>query len=354
MKRSLVAVFTALLAFPAAGQCPGDVVETGVIDGIDLAAVLGAWGTSGQGSFDTDTNDDGIVDGIDLATVLGGWGACPVPQVPSWATLVQAAPDPAIVASSSMRAAIVASGWAWRVKDTATQMEMLLIPPGTFSMGCSPSMQWPCSSAELPVHSVTLTNPFYLGRYEVTQAQWSEVMGGNPSTYRYASAYVAEIDVPRRPVETVSWNTVQEYLAAVGMRLPTDAEWEYAHRAGTATAFHGFAGHPAGTNDDSLLGNIAWFSDNANWQPRPVGGRQGNGLGLHDMAGNVSEFVQDWYAEYTAKPQIDPQGPASGDHRVIRGGSCFHQSFVCNSYARQGMAPGSGLYETGFRVARNP
>ena len=117
-----------------------------------------------------------------------------------------------------------------------------------------------------------------------------------------------------RPVEAVSWNTIQGFLSATGMRLPTEAEWEYAYRAGTTTAFHGWAGQPAGTNDDSLVGNIAWYSSNSGGQTRPVGGKAANGFGLHDMAGNVWEWVSDWYGSsyYASSPLEDPQGPTSG------------------------------------------
>ncbi|MBM4225738.1 MAG: formylglycine-generating enzyme family protein, partial [Gammaproteobacteria bacterium] len=150
---------------------------------------------------------------------------------------------------------------------------MMLIPPGTFDMGCSASQQYGCYSWENPVHQVTLTNAFYLGRYEVTQAQWQASMGWNPSAFQGASAEVPLAQVPQRPVERVSWNTIQGFLSQTGMRLPTEAEWEYAYRAGTTTAFHGYTGQLSGTNDDSLLGNIAWFNYQGGAQARVVGGK---------------------------------------------------------------------------------
>jgi formylglycine-generating enzyme required for sulfatase activity len=137
------------------------------------------------------------------------------------------------------------------------------------------------------------------------------------------------------------------------MRLPTEAEWEYAYRAGTTTAFHGFTGYLNGTNDDSLVGNIAWYSSNSNSQSRPVGGKAGNGFGLHDMAGNVREWVNDWYGWYSLGAQTDPTGPTTGSSRVFRGGSWLTGG-VRGSVRVNGRSPdfASGIF--GFRAARAP
>jgi formylglycine-generating enzyme required for sulfatase activity len=276
--------------------------------------------------------------------------------VPSWATLIEALPDPAVVTSSTLRAAITATGWAWRVKDTATQIEMLLIPPGTFQMGCSASNAYGCYGWENPVHTVTLTNALYMGRYEVTQAQWQARMGWNPSYFQGAGSQVPAAQVPNRPIERVSWNTIQGFLAQTGMRLPTEAEWEYAYRAGTTTAFHGFTGYLSGTNDDTLVGNIAWYEPNSDWQTRPVGGKLANGYGLHDMSGNVWEWVNDWYGStyYSSSPQNNPTGPASGVYRVVRGGSWYNVTNDLRASTRDGYAPGRAIDLIGFRVARAP
>jgi len=332
----------------------GDLDLDGTISGGDLAAFLGVWGVSGAPYGDL--NQDGLLDGADLALLLSKWGQSPWqrPPSPPWATVLAQYPTVAVVPSADLRRRIAGTNLPWRVKDTATQIEFVLIPPGTFNMGCSASQSWGCYSHENPVHQVTLTNAFYLGRYEVTQAQWTARMGSNPSSFQSASAEVPQAQVPQRPVEKVSWNTIQGFLSQTGMRLPTEAEWEYAYRAGTTTAFHGHTGQLSGTNNDSLLGSIAWFSSNANSQTRPVGGKLGNGFGLHDMAGNVWEWVNDWYGPYSVGAQTNPQGPSSGTDRVLRGGSWGGGSNYCRASYRKFNGPAYSNYDGGFRVARTP
>jgi formylglycine-generating enzyme required for sulfatase activity len=276
--------------------------------------------------------------------------------VPAWAALVQTAPDPTVVVDAALRGAIASTGLAWRVRDTATQIEMVLIPPGTFSMGCSASSQHGCASDESPVHTVTLTSAFYLSRYEVTQAQWSARMGKNPSFFTSATTQVPVSQVSQRPVERVSWSAIQAFLSSASMRLPSEAEWEYAYRAGTTTAFHSMPGYPSGTNDDNQLGTSAWFSSNSASQTRPVGQKAGNGFGLHDMSGNVWEWVNDWYSSsyYVSSPSVNPPGPSSGALRVLRGGSWSNTSDNCRSSDRLGLNASLDGSDLGFRVARNP
>ncbi len=357
----LLAALVAMTTRPAMGQCPGDITGNGMVNGADLGLVLAAWGSDGSDEPGSDINADGLVNGADLAFVIGAFGPCPT--VPSWATLIEAQPDPAVVWDADLRAAITATGFAWRVKDTATQMEMLLIPPGGFDMGCvTGSVQYECYSFELPVHTVTLTNAFYLGRYEVTQAQWQARMGSNPSYFQSASTQVPAAQVPNRPVELVSWNMIAGaggFMAQTGMRLPTEAEWEYAYRAGTTTAFHGFTGYLNGTNDDTLVGNIAWYwqgscSLGAACQTRPVGGKAGNGFGLHDMAGNVWEWVNDWYESYSSSAQTNPTGPTTGSYHVFRGGSWIIDSRFVRGSNRLNFAPDDTGSDLGFRAARSP
>jgi formylglycine-generating enzyme required for sulfatase activity len=348
----LCALVALALTAPGHAQCPGDITGNGLVNSADLGLVLAALGSDGSDEVGSDINQDGVVNGADLVAVIGAWGPCFV--TPPWATLIEGLPDPMVVTDAILRAAITATGYAWRVRDTATQIEMLLIPPGSFQMGCSASQQWGCNSWESPVHTVTLTNAFYLGRYEVTQAQWQARMGSNPSYFQSASTQVPAAQVPNRPVEQVTWNTVQGFLAQTGMRLPTEAEWEYAYRAGTTTAFHGFTGYLSGTNDDSLLGNIAWYGSNSNGQTRPVGGKLGNGYGLHDMSGNVWEWVKDWWSVYSSSPQSNPTGPTTGSYRVVRGGSWNYDSYSRRASIRGITYPYFTFGDLGFRAARAP
>jgi formylglycine-generating enzyme required for sulfatase activity len=355
---------------PAAGGTTGGSLITlsgQLLNGVSSVTIGGVSCTNVVAVNSTTVTATTPAGSVGAATVVvtGAKGTVTVPNgftyvfanVPSWATLLEAEPDPSIVTSASLRAAITATGYAWRVRDNTTNIEMVLIPPGTFNMGCSPSSQYGCNFDENPVHAVTLTNAFYLGRYEVTQAQWTARMGSNPSYFQSASAEVPAAQVPNRPVEFVSWNTIQGFLSATGMRLPTEAEWEYAYRAGTTTAFHGWPAQTAGTSNDTLAGNIAWFGWNSNSQTHPVGGKAPNGFGLHDMAGNAFEWVNDWYSGtyYASSPSTNPPGPSSGSDRVVRGGVWNGATIDLRSSHRVGLAPGfSDTGYGGFRVARSP
>jgi formylglycine-generating enzyme required for sulfatase activity len=264
---------------------------------------------------------------------------------PSWYTVLEQTPNATVVPDATLRASITATNLPWRVRDTGTGIEMVLIPPGTFTMGCSASNSSGCPGHESPIHQVALTQAFYLSRTEVTQAQWVAKMGSNPSFNSNTS----------NPVEQVSWNDIQSFCMDTGMRLPTEAEWEYAYRAGTTTAFHGMPGYLNGTNDDNQLGTIAWFSGNSN-STRAVAGKAANGFGLYDMAGNVGEWCQDWYGTYASGAQTNPTGAASGSYRVFRGGGWSAVFFAgdCRASSRNYYTPNFGTYDIGFRVARTP
>ncbi|MFM7259782.1 MAG: IPT/TIG domain-containing protein, partial [bacterium] len=279
-----------------------------------------------------------------------------------WYTVLTASPDASVVTNSALRNAMIATGLPWRVRDNITQIEMMLVPPGTFSMGCTAGINRPCCATtcefnETPVHSVTLTQPFYLGRYEVTQAQWTARMGFNPSFFSFASAEVPAGQVPNRPVERVSYDDITRstgFLAGTGLRLPTEAEWEWACRAGTTTAFHGFPANIAGTDDPEVAEQIAWTSSfNPPPQTRPVGVKFANALGLFDMSGNVREFCSDFFEfNYSlAGSAVDPTGPATGTNRVIRGGSWEDAINAARSSARNQTGPTQISGKIGFRVA---
>jgi formylglycine-generating enzyme required for sulfatase activity len=193
---------------------------------------------------------------------------------------------------------------------------------------------------------VTISKPFYLGKYEVTQEQWEAVMGNNPSEFEGRS----------NPVEQVSWNGAQVFIRRLNQReghnryrLPTEAEWEYAARAGT-TSIYAFG------DDTDILGQYAWFDDNSGGKTHPVGQKRSNGWGLYDMHGNVWEWVHDWYSdEYSSgRPSSDPRGPTSGTRRVVRGGSWNSWARSCRSAGRASGTPGYCGVSVGFRLAFSP
>ena len=272
--------------------------------------------------------------------------------VPTWATLLEAFPDPAVVTDANLRAAIAASGFAWRVRDNSSNIEMLLVPGGTFMMGCS-SGDVECGGDESPAHQVTLTNAFYMGKTEVTQAQWTAKMVSNPSYFVPANGFSSDTT---KPVESVSWSMIQGFNSATGLRLPTEAEWEYAYRAKTTSAFHSYPVQPTGFNDSWLLCNIAWYSTNSGSQTHTVGGKFANGLGLHDMAGNAYEWCQDWYSSsyYASSSLTNPTGPTTGSSRLVRGGSWNDNSYLCRGSHRNYGSGGGAYVDVGFRVVRNP
>jgi formylglycine-generating enzyme required for sulfatase activity len=346
-----------LLAAPAEAfaSCPADLDASGTVDAADLGAVLVAWGASGKSAGSADLNDDNLVDAADLGLLLAAWGACGV-TVPNWATLLEAAPDASIVTNPDLRAAIAQSGYAWRVRDAQTGMEMVLVPAGGFTMGCPDDAPVACYPDERPAHDVTLSFPFYMARHEVTQAQWVAMMGSNPSFFQPPS-YPGPAE---RPVEWVSWSDIQAFLSLTGMRLPTEAQWEYAYRAGTVTMYHGVPGQPEGSDNPAMLDSIAWWAGNHGAPGTPaygtkaVGLKLANGFGLFDMSGNVWEWVRDWHAEsYDAtSPAIDPQGPVSGTRRVLRGGGCGYNADSCRSSVRGEVTPGFRHGMIGFRTVR--
>jgi formylglycine-generating enzyme required for sulfatase activity len=265
----------------------------------------------------------------------------------AWYTILEQVPNATVVPDATVRANIVASGFPWRVRDNSSGIEMLLIPGGTFNMGCSASNSYGCNSDETN-HQVTLSKAFYLGKTEVTQAQWEAKMRNNPSAFSGNA---------NNPVETVSWNDIVGFNTATGLRLPSEAEWEYAYRGGTTTAFHSMPGYPNGTNDDNQLGDIAWYGSNDSpFGTKPVAGKAANAFGMYDMSGNVYEWCNDWYGStyYTTSPSTDPAGPSSGSDRVLRGGYWDYYSDHCRSSDRLHIFPGSRYRGVGFRVARTP
>ena len=223
------------------------------------------------------------------------------------------------------------------------KLDLVLIPAGTFMMGSRP-IEDPFSNKkprgardEFPQHQVTLTKPFYMGKYAVTQEQWQSVMGKNPSRWNKG---------PKLPVTDVSWNDCQEFIKKLnkktdgGYRLPTEAEWEYACRAGTTTAYS--VGESLTESEANINGDST----------KAVGSYRPNAFGLYDMHGNVWEWCEDWYEEYPEGAVTDPEGPEKGYFRVLRGGSFAYGASVARSSLRIGDAPSDRDITGGFRLAR--
>ena len=301
----------------------------------------------------------------------------------SWAEVLEQAPDSKVVTDPEYLKRITETKLPWRVNDKATGIEMLLVPPGKFVMGMSPGDSEAveleeCLAKELaelkyterPAHEVTISTAFYLGRFEVTQEQWVKVMGQNPSHFQPTTRealiekYMAEgltkqealaraateaggaNPQAKHPVESVSWNDCQNFCAKTGMRLPSEAEWEYACRAGVRKPRYG------------ELDRIAWHGDYAGGSTHPVAGKFPNALGFHDMIGNVWEWCQDWFEVYYYKScedgVVDPRGPTTGSYRVLRGGAWYSYSSFLRSSLRISATPGHSTLYVGFRVARAP
>ena len=231
---------------------------------------------------------------------------------------------------------------------------LVWIAPGSFMLG-SPSNELDRAANEGPQTAVTLTRGFFLGKYLVTQGEYFAVVGNNPSSFPGQT---------NRPVETVSWYDAMNFCAkrtqqdlAAGRisagshyRLPTEAEWEYACRAGTVTRFY-YGDDPAYTS----LTNYAWYAADSGNITHPVGQKLANPAGLFDLAGNVWEWCQDWYAPaYPGGRITDPSGPSSGSTRVLRGGSWFSFAWYCRSATRSFADPASRFSVTGFRVVLDP
>ena len=222
-------------------------------------------------------------------------------------------------------------------RDIPAAMGLVRIPAGRFRMG---STSAEALNRERPVRKVRISQGFYMGKYEVTQGQWEAVMGSAPSYFKECG-----LDCP---VEGVSWDDVQEFMRRLNAlegeatyRLPTEAEWEYAARAGTAGDRY------AGNSDP-----IAWYEENSGDRTHPVGQKAPNAFGLHDMLGNVWEWVQDWYGDYPGGAVTDPRGPGSGSFRVLRGGSWSSVARSCRASDRYYNSPGTRYDNLGFRLLR--
>ena len=237
-------------------------------------------------------------------------------------------------------------------------LDMIWIEPGTFMMGQpdDPYINF--------LHQVTLTQGYWLGKYEVTQAQYESLMEENPSFNKGADL----------PVEKVTWNDAKAFCTklteiekAAGRlpegyeyTLPTEAQWEYACRAGTTTDLNNGKDVTTSFEESPEMDEVGWYKYNSNLKTQSVGQKQPNTWGLYDMHGNVSEWCQDWYGTYPKTPEglpmsvTDPVGPDTGEDRVIRSGSCSSNVYYCRSFSRDKDYPKGYSYTTGFRVALAP
>ena len=219
-------------------------------------------------------------------------------------------------------------------------IEMVKVEAGTFMMGATSEMKDPYDDQK-PVHQVTLTNDYYMGKYEVPQALWEAVMGSNPSYFKGDNL----------PVEKVSWNDCQEFISKLNsltgrkFRLPTEAEWEYAARGGKKSRGYQYSGN-------SNITDVAWYDGNSGSKTHPVGTKQANELGIYDMSGNVYEWCSDWYGSYSSSSQTNPTGADSGSSRVLyRGGSWLGSARYCRLSYRGRITPVNRLINLGLRLA---
>ena len=217
-------------------------------------------------------------------------------------------------------------------------IEMVKVEAGSFKMGATPEMQAPYE-VEKPVHRVTLTNNYYIGKYEVTQALWKIVMGSNPSNSKGDNL----------PVENVSWNNCQKFISKLNkltgksFRLPTEAEWEFAARGGNKSRGYQYSG-------SNTIGDVAWYDGNSGSKTHAVGTKQPNELGAFDMTGNVWEWCQDWHGRYSSSPQTNPTGAVSGSYRVYRGGSWCYPAGYCRCSRRFDGTPDFRNGDLGLRL----
>lgn len=315
---TLLALAVSFNAMALSGKL-GDVDGSGVVDVSDITELISFVLNGGGAGLDVaDVDRNGTVDVADVTLLIGYvLGTMDLPAIEQ--------------------------------EFTVNDVTFVMIPVegGSFLMGATEEQGDDAIDRELPVHQVTLSS-FYIGQTEVTQNLWYAVMGDYPSYFSGGQL----------PVETVSWDDCQLFIAALndltGMqfRLPTEAEWEFAARGGNESEGYKYAG-------SNNLASVGWYSYNDSWTVRGTGThgthtvatRNPNELMIYDMSGNVHEWCQDWYGTYSAEAQIDTTGPATGTNRVYRGGSWYFDEWFCRVSFRNGVAPTYRSYGIGLRLA---
>ena len=225
-------------------------------------------------------------------------------------------------------------------KVNGVSFNMVRVEGGTFNMGATTEQGDDASNREKPVQTVIL-NTYYIGEVEVTQELWQAVMGNNPSAFNGS----------QRPVENVSWNDCQDFIVKLNsltgsnFRMPTEAEWEFAARGGNNRDYNKYSG------SNTIVDDVAWHSGNSNNETHDVAQKSPNGLGLYDMSGNVLEWCQDWYDNYSSDSKMNPTGPSSGSGRVVRGGCWCFDSWSSRVSWRYFVLPNSRGNNCGFRLA---
>jgi formylglycine-generating enzyme required for sulfatase activity len=243
-------------------------------------------------------------------------------------------------------------------KFVSIDIPLVYVSGGTFTMGCTAEQGKDCTKNEKPEHEVTVDG-FYIGKYEVTQAQWKAVTGSNPSKFKGDNLPVVVVswdDIVGTSGDYMTINSIKYYangfiyklnkLTGKQYRLPTEAEWEYAARGGADSQGYKYSG-------SNTLSNVAWYEDNSDHKTHPVGTKSANELGIYDMSGNVCEWCSDWYGKYSYSynSQTNPTGPATGSRRVIRGGGLAHKGRSCRVSNREYLSPGFRVNYLGFRLA---
>lgn len=228
------------------------------------------------------------------------------------------------------------------VEVNGVSFKMVPVEGGTFTMGATSEQGSAADSDESPTHSVTLSS-YYIGQTEVTQELWQAVMGSNPSNSKGS----------KKPVEEVSWNDCQTFITKLNsltgkkFSLPTEAQWEYAARGGNKSKGYKYSG-------SNTIGDVAWYDGNSNRQTHTVGTNTPNELGIYDMSGNVVEWCQDWYDDYSSSAQTNPTGPSSGPFRVRRGGSWYTYARTCRVSIRKFSSPDNRHDDLGLRLVLVP